>query len=78
MSNRLVDVKSDALSLPESERAELAKDLLVSLDEVMEPNVKKTWDVEICRRLNEIESGSVELIDAEAALAKVKRRLKLN
>ena len=78
MPAQLANVKNDALSLPESERAELVKDLLVSLDGAVEPDIKKAWDIEICRRINEIESGEAKLLDADEILAKVKRRLKRN
>ena len=78
MPTELANVKTDALSLPEGERAELVKDLLVSLDGPTEPDVKKAWDIEICRRINEIEAGNAKLLDAEEVLAKVKQRLNLN
>lgn len=78
MPTNLANLKNDALSLPESERAELAKDLLVSLDGPAEPDVKEAWDIEICRRINEIACGNAKLLDAEEVLAKVKKRLNFN
>ena len=64
-SPTLEAVRSDALNLPESERAELAHDLMASLDGPAEPNAENAWDVEILRRLAEIDSGTAELIDRE-------------
>jgi len=64
-SPTLEAVRSDALNLPESERAELAHDLMASLDGPAEPDAENAWDVEILRRLAEIDSGTAELIDRE-------------
>ena len=75
MPAQLANVKSDALSLPENDRAELAKDLLNSLDGSIEPEVKKAWDMEICRRINELASGDAQLLDADDVLARVKQRI---
>lgn len=75
MAAQLSSIKNDALSLPDGERAELAKELLISLDGAVEPDAKKAWDIEICRRINELESGQAALFDANEVLAKVKRRL---
>ena len=71
-SPTLEEVSSDALSLPESERAELAHDLMASLDGPAEPDAENAWDVEILRRLAEIDSGTAELIDR----AEFRRRLR--
>ena len=78
MPSQLSTLKHEALSLPEQERAELAKDLLISLDGPADAEVRKAWDVEICRRINEIESGAAELLDAGEVLLKVKQRLNMN
>ena len=78
MPSQLSTLKQEALSLPEQERAELVKDLLVSLDGPGDSEAKKAWDIEICRRINEIESGVAKLLDADDVIKKVKRRLKPN
>lgn len=77
MPNELAHIKYDALALPERDRAKLAKDLLDSLDGQEEQNVNKAWDVEICRRINEIESGDAQLLDADDVMAKVKKGLNI-
>jgi putative addiction module component (TIGR02574 family) len=71
-SPTLEEVSSDALSLPESERAELARDLMASLDGPADPDAENAWDLEILRRLAEIDSGTAELIDR----AEFRRRLR--
>jgi hypothetical protein len=58
--NRL---RSEALELPEEERAELARDLIRSLDAPADSDAAEAWDREIARRLSEIDSGAAELID---------------
>lgn len=40
----------EALALPVSDRAELAADLLASLDGVADADVEAAWDAEIARR----------------------------
>jgi putative addiction module component (TIGR02574 family) len=61
----LEKVRSEALRLPESERAELAHSLVVSLDGPTDADAEPAWDAEILRRLAEIDSGTAELIDRE-------------
>ncbi|MBK8232426.1 MAG: addiction module protein [Candidatus Eisenbacteria bacterium] len=51
-------VFSDALRLPIPERAELAAELLASLDGEADPDVEAAWADEIQRRIARIESGS--------------------
>ena len=76
MANSVLDkVRADALSLPEAERAELAQDLMASLDGPADPDVEKAWDVEILRRLAEIDSGTARLIDREEFSKRMRGRL---
>jgi putative addiction module component (TIGR02574 family) len=77
MPNELANIKYDALALPERDRAKLAKDLLDSLDGQEEQNVNKAWDVEICRRINEIESGEAQLLNAGDVMTDVKKGLNI-
>jgi len=69
---QLEDVRSAALSLPEDDRVKLANELLVSLHGKIDAGVAAAWDIEICRRINEIESGKAELIDAGDVIAKAR------
>jgi putative addiction module component (TIGR02574 family) len=64
------------MALPEKERAKLASDLVASLDGPTEQNVAEAWDIEICRRINEIESGKAELLDVEEVLARARARIR--
>jgi putative addiction module component (TIGR02574 family) len=64
-SPTLEKLRSEALVLPESERAELAHYLVTSLDGPSESDVANAWDAEILRRLAEIDSGTATLIDRQ-------------
>jgi putative addiction module component (TIGR02574 family) len=74
-SPTLEKVRTEALSLSESERAELAHNLVTSLDGPSEPDAEKAWDTEILRRLAEIESGTANLIDREEFGRRMRARL---
>jgi putative addiction module component (TIGR02574 family) len=56
------DIYQTALTLPESERAELIGALLDSLDREVEEGVEEAWRMEIDRRARELESGAVQSI----------------
>jgi putative addiction module component (TIGR02574 family) len=64
-SRALEKVRLEALNLPESERAQLAYDLVTSLDGPSDADVEKAWDAEVLRRLAEIDSGTAKLVDRE-------------
>ena len=74
-SPTLEKIRSEALNLPESERAELAHNLVASLDGPLEPDVEKAWDAEILRRLAEIKSGTANLIDREEFGRRMRARM---
>ena len=69
-------LKSAALTLPERERAKLASDLMASLDGPAEHDAAAAWDIEICRRINEIESGEAVLFDVNEVLARARARIR--
>jgi len=77
MSNPTLEkVRSEALNLSESERAELAHNLVASLDGPLELDVEKAWDAEIMRRLAEIDSGTANLIDREELGRRMRARMR--
>ncbi|NGX16035.1 addiction module protein [Wenzhouxiangella sp. XN24] len=59
----LSKLRSDALSLPEADRAELARTLVKSLDSPADPDAGEAWEREIARRLAEIDAGTAKLLD---------------
>ena len=61
MSKAIQRVLADALRLEPEARAEVAAELLASLDGPPEPDAEAAWDAEIDRRIEAIESGSIAL-----------------
>ena len=52
---------ANALKLDVEARAELAAELLASLDGPADPDAQAAWEVEIARRVAAIEAGTVKL-----------------
>jgi putative addiction module component (TIGR02574 family) len=62
MTERTQELLQKALSLPDSERAELAGSLIDSLDATIDPDVDATWQAEIARRADDVRSGKVSTV----------------
>lgn len=74
-TRRLRRLRAEALMLPEAERAELAQELVKSLDAPAEADVADEWDKELLRRLVEIDAGTATLVDREAFRRQMRARL---
>ncbi len=72
----LKQLQKAALSLPEEERAILARSLLVSLDTESESEIEQAWIAEARNRVKELDKGYVKPIPAEVAREKAKRLLR--
>lgn len=59
-----------ALSLPDNERAELAGNLIASLDAAHDPDVDAAWQQEVARRFQEVQSGEVKTVSWASAIRK--------
>jgi len=75
MIQNFKDIENSALELDEKHRAQLARRLLLSLEDYIEENVEKSWIDEIRRRENEIKSGNVKLVPSEEVIEKVRKTL---
>jgi putative addiction module component (TIGR02574 family) len=64
-----------AMALSAAERAALVHDLLLSLDGPADADVAQAWEAEIDRRLDELERGQVQTVDAEEALRRIDKNL---
>jgi putative addiction module component (TIGR02574 family) len=64
-------VLADALRLDSASRAELAAEILASLDGPADPDAEAAWNHEIDRRIEAIETGTIALEPWE----QVKRRI---
>lgn len=71
MSKAVQTVLADALRLDPDARAEVAAELLASLDGPVDPDAQAAWDAEIDRRVEAIDAGAVRL----KAWSDVKRRI---
>lgn len=74
-SSALEKVRTEALSLSESERAELAQSLVASLDGPADSDVDTAWDAEVMRRLADIDAGTAALIDREEFRRRMRARM---
>lgn len=67
MTHETADLLKKALSLPVSERADLAGSLIESLDDAQDESVAAAWDEEVGRRMAEIASGAVKPVSLDEA-----------
>lgn len=63
------------MSLALDDRAELARELLASLDGPADPDAQRAWDIELCQRINRLRTGEATLLDPEDVLARARQRL---
>lgn len=70
------EIEQSALKLDEKHRVELAKRLLISLEESIDEDIEQAWMDEINRRKAQVESGDVETIPGEEVLEKARNLLK--
>jgi putative addiction module component (TIGR02574 family) len=61
MAKPMASVLADALRLDDEARAELAAELLASLEGPADPDAERAWDAEIERRIAAIETGTMPL-----------------
>ena len=69
-------IRNEVMALTEAERAELAHDLIASLDEPRDSGVEDAWDREILHRISLIDSGQAKLLDREEFRQKMRARYK--
>lgn len=63
------------MALSESERAELAVELIASLDGPAEANVDPLWLAEAVRRAEDVDAGRTELVGWEQARSAIRAKL---
>ena len=69
-------IRREALSLPVQERAELAAQLLSSLDTLSEHEIEQLWLEEALRRADEMDRGSTKRVSAEEVSSQARALLK--
>jgi putative addiction module component (TIGR02574 family) len=71
MSTKTTELVRQALALSVEERADLAGQLIESLDSPASGNSKAEWEAEIERRMAEIDSGAVKPVSMEEAFRRL-------
>ena len=74
MSSLLDELSKKAQSLTVEERAQLAQQLLESVERDSVPEVQAAWESEIASRVARYERGEATLIPAEDVFAAARRR----
>ena len=75
MANPIDELSQRAKALPPEDRARLAEELLASLAP-HDADVEAAWDVELRRRVDEIDRGEARWVPAEETFAGVRRALR--
>jgi putative addiction module component (TIGR02574 family) len=75
MSHEALELLKQALALPDKDRAELAGNLIESLDDGIDDDVETAWQEEVVRRAAELKSGKVRPIPWEDVQQKARRLL---
>ena len=73
MSSQLAELSKKAQDLPPEERAQLAQELLDSVDQEAEPDVQVAGETEIAGRIGAHERGEAKLIPAEEVFEEARR-----
>ena len=76
MSALLVELSKKAQALTVEERAQLAQELLESVERDSDPEVQEAWEAEIASRIAKYERGEATLIPAEDVFAAARRLTK--
>ncbi len=73
MSALLDELSKKAQTLTVEERAQLAQELLESVERESDPEVQAAWESEIADRIAKYERGEAKLIPAEEVFAAARR-----
>lgn len=76
MSTTLAKLRAEAMDLSESERAELAHELITSLDGPADIDAEAAWSTEIEKRLKAIEHGTTATLSGDDVLRAIAERIR--
>jgi len=68
-------VSSEALTLDTRERAEIAAQLIASLDGEPDDDVEAAWAAEVDRRIGEVEAGRAKLVPWDDVERRVEKEI---
>lgn len=74
MAPEAADLLSNALALPVRERAKIAHELLLSLDDGADADAAEAWVTELEQRAREVRSSAVTTEDWETVKARLAQR----
>jgi len=74
MTKMHTEIISAALALPPAIRAELAKELLNSLEDGAQLAIDAAWADEAERRIDQLDQGGAQLLPGEDVIAKLRNR----
>jgi len=74
MTDKTQAIVEQARKLSPTERADVAEQLLASLEEALDSDGEKAWQEEVQRRLGQIERGEVKLIDSDTVMAELRKK----
>jgi len=74
MADLVERLKSQLETLSNRERAELAQFLIRSLDQDYDEDAEAAWEIELTRRVTEIESGKAVGKPAEQVFAELRKK----
>jgi putative addiction module component (TIGR02574 family) len=66
---------AEVLALPEEDRAYLARQLIASLDDTVDPDAETQWQEVIDRRSREMAEGRVDARPEEEVIRDIRRKL---
>ncbi len=75
MSDLVFELSQRAKTLGTQDRARLAELLLDSIHPTPDAAIDDAWEVELLRRLDEVDRGVAVLVPAEDAFAQVRRAI---
>lgn len=68
-------LRSQIPTLSESERAALARELIISLDGPRDDSVEQAWNDEIIRRVSKVKSGEAALLSREEFRTRMRAKI---
>jgi putative addiction module component (TIGR02574 family) len=75
MTQPAFELLQKALALSDEERAELAVSLIDSLDKPVDAGVESAWNLEIARRIEDLDSGKAKAIPWEEVQRRISAKL---
>ena len=75
MNTATQELLNIALSLPESDRADLAASLIESLDQTSDADAQTAWAEEVRRRISDLDGGAVNTIPWDEARQAISSRV---